>query len=188
MGKVIVTCDSTCDLTPELYQKYDIHVAPLYIRVGDNEYRDGVTIDTETLFQKVQETGELPKTAAVSVDDYVNLWKPFVEQGCEVVHINISSHFSACYQNACAAAEELGHVYPVDSLNLSSGSGHLAIEAALLAQEGRSGAGNSGDSGREEAAPERLLRAGHDGVSGQGRPLLLRRRFRRRAFEAAPVH
>ncbi len=140
MGKVIVTCDSTCDLTPELYQKYDIHVAPLYIRVGDNEYRDGVTIDTETLFQKVQETGELPKTAAVSVDDYVNLWKPFVEQGCEVVHINISSHFSACYQNACAAAEELGHVYPVDSLNLSSGSGHLAIEAALLAQEGRSGA------------------------------------------------
>ena len=140
MGKVIVTCDSTCDLTPELYQKYDIHVAPLYIRVGDGEYRDGVTIDTETLFPKVQETGELPKTAAVSVDDYVNLWKPFVEQGCEVVHINISSHFSACYQNACAAAEELGHVYPVDSLNLSSGSGHLAIEAALLAQEGRSGA------------------------------------------------
>ena len=126
MGKVIVTCDSTCDLTPELYQKYDIHVAPLYIRVGDGEYRDGVTIDTETLFRKVQETGELPKTAAVSVDDYVNLWKPFVEQGCEVVHINISSHFSACYQNACAAAEELGHVYPVDSLNLSSGSGHLA--------------------------------------------------------------
>lgn len=93
MGKVIVTCDSTCDLTPELYQKYDIHVAPLYIRVGDGEYRDGVTIDTETLFQKVQETGELPKTAAVSVDDYVNLWKPFVEQGCEVVHINISAIF-----------------------------------------------------------------------------------------------
>lgn len=140
MGRVIVTCDSTCDLTPELYQKYEVHVAPLYVRVGDGEYRDGITIDAETLFRKVQETGELPKTAAVSVDDYMSLWKPFVEQGCEVVHINISSHFSSCYQNACLAAQELGHVYPVDSLNLSSGSGHLVIEAALLAKEGRSGA------------------------------------------------
>lgn len=140
MGRVIVTCDSTCDLTPELYQKYEVHVAPLYVRVGDGEYQDGITIDAETLFRRVQETGELPKTAAVSVDDYMSLWKPFVEQGCEVVHINISSHFSSCYQNACLAAQELGHVYPVDSLNLSSGSGHLVIEAALLAQEGRSGA------------------------------------------------
>lgn len=140
MGRVIVTCDSTCDLTPELYQKYEVHVAPLYVRVGDDEYRDGITIDAETLFRKVQETGELPKTAAVSVDDYMSLWKPLVEQGCEVVHINISSHFSSCYQNACLAAQELGHVYPVDSLNLSSGSGHLVLEAALLAREGKSGA------------------------------------------------
>ena len=75
-------------------------------------------------------TDELPKTAAVSVDDYVNLWKPFVEQGCEVVHINISSHFSACYQNACIVAGELGHVYPVDSRNLSTGIAQLALLAA----------------------------------------------------------
>lgn len=137
MNKVIITCDSTCDLTPEQMQEFGITALPLYIRLDEDEYRDGVTIHTAQLFEKIKETGKMPKTSALSMEDYIRAWKPIIDQGDEVVHINISSEFSACHQNATLAALELGHAYPVDSLNLSSGSGLLAIEAALMAQEGR---------------------------------------------------
>lgn len=140
MSKVIVTCDSTCDLNPDQIQRFHLTVMPLYVRLGDDERRDGVDINTEQLFEFVKQTGQLPKTAAATVEDYYELWKPFVEQGCEVVHINISSEFSVCHQNACTAAEMLGHCYPVDSRNLSSGSGLLALDASELAEEGKSGA------------------------------------------------
>lgn len=136
MAKIKVTCDSTCDLTQELYQKYDIHAVPLGITLGDTLYSDGVDIGAQEIFAYADAKGQLPKTSAVSPADYEQHFRPFVEQGYEVIHINISSEFSACYQNACLAAAELGHVHPIDSRNLSSGSGHLAVLAAELARQG----------------------------------------------------
>lgn len=136
MAKIKVTCDSTCDLTQELYRKYDIHVVPLGITLGDTLYSDGVDIGAQEIFAYADAKSQLPKTSAVSPADYEQHFRPFVEQGYEVIHINISSEFSACYQNACLAAAELGHVHPIDSRNLSSGSGHLAVLAAELAQQG----------------------------------------------------
>lgn len=138
MKNVLITCDSTCDMTNEQYAEFGIVVLPLYVRIGDDEYRDGETIHANELFEKIEQTGIMPKTAAISVDDYQNAWKDAVAAGNEVVHINISSEFSSCHQNARLAAEELGHVYPVDSRSLSSGSGLLAIEAACMAQAGKS--------------------------------------------------
>lgn len=139
MGKVIVTADSTCDLTKEQREKYGILISPLYVRTGEDEHKDGIDIDSAALFAYVEKTGTLPKTAACSADDYTNLFKPFIEEGYEVVHINLSSEFSSCCQNAHIAASDLDGVYVVDSLNLSTGSGLLAIEAAELAREGKSG-------------------------------------------------
>ncbi len=139
MSKVVVTCDSTCDLSPECVKRFDIKVVPLYVRLGEEEHRDGVDINNEQLFAYVEKTGQLPKTAACSVEDYSEYWRPYVQQGCEVVHINISSEMSICYQNACTAAELLGNCYVIDSRNLSSGSGLLALDAAELAAEGKSG-------------------------------------------------
>ena len=138
MSKVVVTCDSTCDLNPDQVERFGLHVMPLYVRLGDEEHRDGVDINNDQLFDYVRRTGQLPKTAAATVDDYYEMWKPYVEQGCEVVHINISSEFSVCHQNACTAAKMLGHCYPIDSRNLSSGSGLLALDASELAAEGKS--------------------------------------------------
>ena len=139
MSNIIVTADSTCDLDRGSIDKYGIIICPLYVRTEEGEFRDGVDITAPKLFEYVSRTGQLPKTAACSVEDYTKLWKPYVDAGNEVVHIDISGEFSSCYQNACLAARELGNVYPVDSRNLSSGSGHLAIEAAILAREGKSG-------------------------------------------------
>ena len=135
MGKIKITCDSTCDLTRELYEKYDIDVTPLGIALGESLYHDGVDVSTSDVFKFVDDTGMLPKTSAVSVGEYIELFEKYVKDGYSVIHINISSEFSSCHQNARLAAAEVGNVYPIDSRNLSSGSGHLVLAAAELARE-----------------------------------------------------
>ena len=138
MEKIKVTCDSTCDLTAALYSAYDIGVLPLGITLGDRLYADGVDVTVQDLYAYADKTGTLPKTSALSPAEYTAAFRPWVEQGYSVIHINISSDMSACYQNACLAAQEVENVYPVDSRNLSSGSGHLALLAVELAREGKS--------------------------------------------------
>lgn len=138
MRKVKVTCDSTCDLSAELIEKYNITVLPLAVILGEKEYLDGVNVSAFDIFDFVKKNNILPKTAAVSVGQYRDAFKPYVDKGYDIVHIDISSKMSSCFQNANIVAQELGHVYPVDSLNLSSGSGHLALAAAELAAQGKS--------------------------------------------------
>lgn len=138
MEKIKITCDSTCDLTQEIYEKYNVEVLPLGITLGEELYRDGVDVTAPRVFDFVKETGVLPKTSAISMGEYVDVFKKYVDDGYAVIHINLSSEFSSCHQNAKLAAEELGNVYPIDSRNLSSGSGHLVMAAAELAAEGLS--------------------------------------------------
>ena len=136
MQKIKITCDSTCDLSPELYEKYDISAIPLGVTLGDDFHHDGVDVTAQEIFSFVDKTGVLPKTSAISMGEYTDFFKPYLDAGYAIIHINISSDFSICYQNACLAARELGNVYPVDSRNLSTGSGHLALCAAEMAQQG----------------------------------------------------
>ena len=139
MNKVIITCDSTCDMTKEQLEEYGVKTVPLYVRIQDDEYRDGVDITSDVIFEKINQCGQLPKTAAVSMQDYIDFWTPFKEEGYEIVHLTISSEMSVCFQNCRMAAEEMGGVYAVDSHNLSPGIALLAITAANLAEEGKSG-------------------------------------------------
>ena len=133
-----ITCDSTCDLTVELYEKYQIRPLPLIVNMGDASYRDGVDVDAEQVFEFVAKTGELPKTSAGSVGTYLDAFREYVEAGSQVVHISLSSELSSSYQNACIAAETVGDVFVVDSKSLSTGSGHLAVLAAELVSAGLS--------------------------------------------------
>ena len=136
MERVKVFCDSTCDLSQSIYEKYDIGVMPLHVLIDDNEYLDTVDINGKELLDLSENKATLPKSSAVTVSEYIEKFKPYIERGYKIVHINISSKFSTCYQNCCLAAEELGDVYPVDSYNLSTGSGHLAVAAAEMALDG----------------------------------------------------
>ena len=140
MPKIKITCDSTCDLSPELYQRYHVSVIPLCVAMGDRLCRDGVDVQPVELFSYVEETGKLPTTSAISVGEYEDFFRPFVKDGYEVVHINLSAELSSSHQNACIAAQEVGNVYVVDSRSLSTGSGHLVILAAELASAGYDGA------------------------------------------------
>ena len=140
MLKVKITCDSTCDLTPELYARYGVSVIPLCVALGDRLCRDGEDIAPEELFSYVEETGKLPTTSAISVGEYANFFRPLVANGYEIVHINLSSSLSSSHQNARIAAQAVGNVSVVDSQSLSTGSGHLVILAAELASAGYDGA------------------------------------------------
>jgi len=139
--RIRVSADSTCDLSPVILTKYNIGILPLYIIFGDESRRDGIDCTREDIFAHVKETGKLCSTAAVTVGDYQDWFAQGLQNHDQVVHFTISSDMSACYQNACLAAEEFeGRVFVVDARNLSTGIGHLAINAAELAAEGKTGA------------------------------------------------
>lgn len=136
MSKIKITCDSTCDLTPELYARYDVTPVALGVCLGEDARQDGVDIVAQDIYDYVTRTGTLPTTTALSVGAYEDVFSKYVSEGYEVVHISLSSHLSSSNQNACIAAAEVGNVYVVDSLLLSTGSGHLVLLAAELRAAG----------------------------------------------------
>ena len=131
-----ITATSTCDLPPELVERYNITIVPLYVSFGGSTYRDGVEAGPEDIFRHVEGGGNLPSTAAVNVADYQELFAGLSPNYDEVIHITIGSEFSCCYQNALVAAEEYSNVHVVDSQNLTAGQGLLVLEAAEAAQRG----------------------------------------------------
>ena len=134
--KVILSADSTCDLSSDLKEKYNVHYYPFHIILGDRQYQDNVDITPDEIYQEYEEKKILPKTAAIGAGEYIEHFKDWVNQGYDVIHLNLGSAISAAYQNCCLAAEQLGHVYPIDSCNLSTGIGLLVIEAAKLIAQG----------------------------------------------------
>ena len=139
--KVIITSDSTCDLPPYICEEFGIKKIGLWVNLGDNAVKDedGVT-SCYTAYEYYEQSGNLAKTSAKSIEEYKEEFAPFVNEGYEVVHVSLSSELSSSYQNACLAAEEVGNVFVVDSRQLSSGQGLVAMKCAELAKEGKSGA------------------------------------------------
>ncbi len=134
--KIKISCDSTCDLTSELYAQYGISVVPLHVEKDGRMYSDGVDITAVDILNYMVNDNGMCSTSAVNVSEYEGYFKEYLKNYDAVIHINISSKFSSCFQNAKLAAASLRNVYVVDSYNLSTGSGHLAIDAALLAESG----------------------------------------------------
>jgi DegV family protein with EDD domain len=131
-----ITSDSTCDLSRELVERENIRVIPLYVQMGGKTYRDGIDVHPDDIYAHVSAGGSLAATAAVNLADYVQLFSELSRRVDFVIHICISSDFSSCYQNACLAAADYPNVYVIDSRNLSTGHGHVVLEAARLAKEG----------------------------------------------------
>ena len=136
MSKVKIISDSTCDLSEELLIQYDIAVLPHPI-VRDGELlQDNVSITPDDIYAHYESTGRLCTTSAPNAYDYEQFWRPWLDEGYEIVHFTISSEMSTAYNQAVLAAEETGHVYPVDSRSLSTGIGLLVLEACDLRDQG----------------------------------------------------
>ena len=131
--KIKITSDSTCDLSQELIEKYNIGIVPLTVIKNDQAYSDGITITPDEIFAHVAGGGSLCSTTAASVGEYQDYFARFANDYDGIVHINIGSGFSACYQNACLAASEFDNVLVIDSQNLSTGQGLVVLKACELA-------------------------------------------------------
>ena len=134
--KYQITSDSTCDLSPEQLEKYNIRLLPLYVDMDGRTLRDGVDVKPDDIYAHVAAGGGLPKTAAVNMADYVRAFTELSAKNDFVIHVCISLDFSCCYQNAKLAAADFENVYVVDSRNLSTGHGLVVLEAERMAREG----------------------------------------------------
>lgn len=138
---VKIIADSTCDLSAELLAKYDIDILPLHVLMGEKECRDGIDTTPEELFKWSEDNSTTPRTSAPSLTDAIDILKPYVDNGREVVCFSISASMSTSGNVMRLAVEELRAskwVKVVDSANLSTGIGLLVIEAAIMAQNGSS--------------------------------------------------
>ena len=138
---VKILSDSTCDLSKELIAKYGITIVPLHVVLGDKDYKDGVDITVDEIYEWADANNTTPKTAAISPEEAMDAMSSLLEGDNEVVCFSISSSMSGTFSVLKLAADSMEvteRVYCIDSMNLSTGIGLMVIEAAKLAQEGKS--------------------------------------------------
>ena len=133
-----IIVDSTADLVPEIKER--VHIVPLTVHFGDEEYIDGVTIDHKTFYNRLIESDVLPTTSQATPDAFMKEFDKIKEAGEEAVVITLASKFSGTYQSAMIAASEYENIYVVDSTSAALGSGILVELAFKLLDEGKKAA------------------------------------------------
>lgn len=136
-----IVSDSTCDLSEELLTKYNVEIIPLFVRMGDDERRDGVDVTIDELYKWSDENNTTPQTAAPSIEDVADVLKKYKEAGDDVIVFTVSASMSSSNQVVKLAADSIDyedHVYAIDSMNLSTGIGLQIIEAAQEIEKDRS--------------------------------------------------
>lgn len=139
---VKIIADSTCDLTKELQERYDVTILPLHILLGEEEYEDGVSITPAEIFEWSDKHKTTPKTSAASIDKATEIFMRELDKASELVVFTISEDMSTT-ANVCRivaeALEAEDKIHVVNSKNLSTGIGLTVIEAAIMAKEGKTG-------------------------------------------------
>ena len=144
--RIKILTDTTCDLAPQRRAELDIRALPLHVELGGVDHRDGVDVTQEQLFAYAQEHKQLPKTAALSVQEFRQAFIETFEAGYdEMVYTGLSSKLSSTFQNALLARDSLREagydpesVRIVDSKQLSSGIAHLLLRGADILRQGGS--------------------------------------------------
>lgn len=138
MEKIKIITDSTADLSKEIYDKYDIEVLPLLINFGEESYLDGVEINPDKVFERIEKENILPTTAQVTPSRFVEAYKKYLGEGYKIISIHMSSVMSGTYQSACIAKEmlETEDIIVIDSQNVTAALGMLVLKAAKLREKG----------------------------------------------------
>lgn len=134
-----IIADSTCDLTQEELDRYGIHLLPLHILMGEEEYKDGPDFDMQIMYDWADAHQSTPKTSAPSLEDMMDILKPILERGNECICLPIAATLSSSGNVMRIAAENLGAadcVHVLDTKTLSYGIGIMAMKAAEMAQNG----------------------------------------------------
>lgn len=137
--KIILSTESTADLSKELIDENKINIIPYPVMLGENQYYDGVDIDPLKIFDFVDKNGTLPKTSAINEFSFEEYFDSLLKEADGIIHISLSSGISSTCNNAKAVAQMekfKNKVAIIDSKSLSSGIGLLVLYAAKLIKEG----------------------------------------------------
>jgi DegV family protein with EDD domain len=139
-----IATDSTCDLPPGYAEEYDITTVPINIQFGTDTYEDGITIDRDTFYRKIDEMGILPTTSQPSAGQFQQYYLRLREEGAtDIISLHVTSKLSGTYHSAELAKEMLlgvVNVHPFDSAGGSAALGFMALEASRMARAGKDAA------------------------------------------------
>lgn len=140
MEKIKIITDSTLDLPSDLIKEKNIGVLPLLINFGEESYLDGVEINTKEMLEKIKKDNVLPTTAQVTPNRFEEVFKKYLDEGYKIVTLVLSSEMSGTYQSACIAKNmlETDDIVVIDSRNVTSGLGILALKACEFRDNGDS--------------------------------------------------
>jgi len=131
-----IVADSTAYLPESYVRQHDIRIVPLYVRFGQEVFREGVELSHEEFYAKLKEAPELPSTSQPSLGDFYTVFKELADAGHEILTLTISTKLSGTWDSAMAARAMLpdAHIEVIDSLSTSAGL-QLMVEAAVQAVE-----------------------------------------------------
>lgn len=137
--QVKILTDSTCDLPLEIMEDLKIETVPLYVIMDEVSYRDGIDMTSEKLIEWSDITKRPPKTSAPSVEDYVKVFKPYVDKKQDIVFVSVTSKLSSTCQNAFLAANtfENANIKVIDGKNITMGTGYIVMKAIEFANDGK---------------------------------------------------
>lgn len=138
---IALVTDSTCDLSQELIDFYQIYSLPLNINFGDNHYLDKVTITPDHFYDLLESSVESPTTSQINEHSFTNLYSHLVSHYDAIISIHLTSQFSGTYINSVKAAEKIAAefnkpIYTIDSKTLSGALGLLVLRAAQSIEAG----------------------------------------------------
>lgn len=141
MSNYIISCCSTADLNPSFFEENNVPFACFQFFVDDVMYEDnlGESMDFTTFYQKMRD-GAMTRTSQVNAEGYIEMLRPYLEQGKDVLHLTLSSGISGTYNSACIAKDMLLEEFPdrtiyvIDTLSASAGYG-LVVDTALEKQK-----------------------------------------------------
>lgn len=138
MEKIKIITDSSCDLSKDLIERYEIEVLPLLINFGEESYLDGVDIDFDTMYERIERENTLPTTSQVVPSRFVEAYEKWLSEGYKIIVLPLSSKMSGTYQSANIAKMEVNSddIKIIDTLNVTSGLGLIVLKAATMIEDG----------------------------------------------------
>jgi len=138
--RIAVVTDSTCDLPQELVKKYNIFVVPLYVRFGEEIYKEGIDLTVDEFYIKLKSSNIHPSTSQPSPQDFITMYQSLDKEYSYIISIHISSKLSGTLQSANMAKYELklDKINVIDSLQASIPLGMVVLEAAKLCKQEKS--------------------------------------------------
>ncbi|SHJ39763.1 DegV family protein [Lutispora thermophila] len=139
MKNIKIITDSTSDIPKGIAEKYDIEVLPLTIFFDKDELRDWIDIAPKAFYERMKKSEKLPTTSQVNPNSFKEKYEKFLQSHDHIISLHLSSDASGTYSSAVIARDmvDKGRITVIDTRNFTYGFGQMVVEAAKMAQEGK---------------------------------------------------